>query len=161
MMLAHPEAEWIFWVDSDAVFTDMDFKPPLEKYKDYNLVVHGWSYNVYVRKTWSRVNSGVFFIRNCQWSMDFLEVWTSMGSQTPNFEKWGQILTSTMSDKIDSEADEQSALVYLLLTEKETWGVKIYIENEYQLSGYWLDFVDSFDNTSDNYARIEKEVPEL
>ncbi|KAH7846925.1 hypothetical protein Vadar_019803 [Vaccinium darrowii] len=23
-MLAHPEAEWIFWVDADAVFTDMD-----------------------------------------------------------------------------------------------------------------------------------------
>ncbi|KAH7847674.1 hypothetical protein Vadar_028810 [Vaccinium darrowii] len=34
-MLAHPEAEWIFWVDADAVFTDMDFKLPLEKYKDH------------------------------------------------------------------------------------------------------------------------------
>lgn len=31
-MLAHPEAEWIWWVDSDAVFTDMEFKLPLERY---------------------------------------------------------------------------------------------------------------------------------
>ncbi|RVX23676.1 Galactomannan galactosyltransferase 1 [Vitis vinifera] len=27
-MMAHPEAEWIWWVDSDAAFTDMDFKLP-------------------------------------------------------------------------------------------------------------------------------------
>ena len=31
-MLAHPEVEWIWWVDSDAVFTDMEFKLPLERY---------------------------------------------------------------------------------------------------------------------------------
>ncbi|KAH7847935.1 hypothetical protein Vadar_031831 [Vaccinium darrowii] len=35
-MLAHPETEWILWVDSNAVFADIDFKPPLEKYKDHN-----------------------------------------------------------------------------------------------------------------------------
>ncbi|KAK4393489.1 Galactomannan galactosyltransferase 1 [Sesamum angolense] len=29
-MMSHPEAEWIFWVDSDAIFTDMEFKIPLE-----------------------------------------------------------------------------------------------------------------------------------
>lgn len=31
-MIAHPEAEWIWWVDSDAAFTDMDFKLPLDRY---------------------------------------------------------------------------------------------------------------------------------
>ncbi|KAG5528399.1 hypothetical protein RHGRI_029163 [Rhododendron griersonianum] len=50
-MLAHPKAEWIFWVDSDAVFTDMDFKPPLEKYKDHNLVVPGFPDKVYKEKS--------------------------------------------------------------------------------------------------------------
>ncbi|KAG5528392.1 hypothetical protein RHGRI_029156 [Rhododendron griersonianum] len=160
-MLAHPEVEWIFWVDSDAIFTDMDFKPPLEKYKDHNLVVHGWHSKVYEEKSWGGVNAGVFFIRNCQWSMEFLEVWTKMGPQTPNYEKWGQILTSTMSDKTDPESDDQSALVYLLLKEKETLGKKIYIENQYDLSGYWFDIINSFDTISDNYARIEKGVMEL
>ena len=39
-MVAHPEAEWIWWVDSDAVITDMEFEHPLEKYNDFNFVVH-------------------------------------------------------------------------------------------------------------------------
>ncbi|KAL8500878.1 hypothetical protein ACS0TY_020454 [Phlomoides rotata] len=41
-MVAHPEVEWLFWVDSDAVFTDMKFQIPFERYKDHNLVVYGW-----------------------------------------------------------------------------------------------------------------------
>uniref|UniRef100_A0A165A4E9 Uncharacterized protein n=1 Tax=Daucus carota subsp. sativus TaxID=79200 RepID=A0A165A4E9_DAUCS len=48
-ILAHPEAEWIWWVDSDAVITDMDFRLPLDKYKDYNLVVDGWPGMIYVK----------------------------------------------------------------------------------------------------------------
>ncbi|KAH7847005.1 hypothetical protein Vadar_020675 [Vaccinium darrowii] len=93
--------------------------------------------------------------------MEFLEAWAVMGPQTPNYEKWGQIVTSMMSDKMHPEVDDQSALVYLLLIEKETWGKKIYIEYEYDLSGYWVDFVDKFDTISDNYARIEKGVMKL
>lgn len=42
-MVSHPEAGWIWWVDSDAVFTDMDFSLPLAtKYSGYNFVVYGW-----------------------------------------------------------------------------------------------------------------------
>ncbi|KAL9269750.1 Galactomannan galactosyltransferase 1-like protein [Drosera capensis] len=40
-MMAHPEAEWIFWIDSDAAFTDMNFKIPLKRYEDNNLVFNG------------------------------------------------------------------------------------------------------------------------
>ncbi|KAK4756311.1 hypothetical protein SAY87_006438 [Trapa incisa] len=32
VMLSHPEAEWIWWMDSDALFTDMVFEIPLSKY---------------------------------------------------------------------------------------------------------------------------------
>ncbi|KAH7848184.1 hypothetical protein Vadar_034754 [Vaccinium darrowii] len=160
-MVAHPEAEWIFWIDSDAIFADMDFTPPLERYKDHNLVVDGWPNLIYEKKSWVGLNAGVFFIRNCQWSMDFLEVWAEMGPQTPNYEKWGKILTSTMSDKMYTLSDDQSALIYLLLKEKEKWGNKIYIENQYTLSGYWGGIVDSLEKISDNYARLEKRVPEL
>jgi hypothetical protein len=42
-MLAHPEAEWLWSVDVNAVFTDMDFSLPLAAYHDrYNLVLYGW-----------------------------------------------------------------------------------------------------------------------
>jgi xyloglucan 6-xylosyltransferase len=59
-MVAHPEAEWIWWMDSDAVITDMEFEHPLEKYKDFNLVVHGWEQNVYKKRSWLGINAGFF-----------------------------------------------------------------------------------------------------
>ncbi|KAH7846636.1 hypothetical protein Vadar_016319 [Vaccinium darrowii] len=161
MMVAHPEAEWIFWIDSDAIFTDMDFKPPLEKYKDHNLVLDGWPNLLYEKKSWIAVNSGVVFIRNCQWSMEFLEAWAQMGPQTLNYEKWGEIVTSTLSDMMYPVLDDQSALIYLLLKEKDKWGDKIYIENQYVLSGYWAGVIDSYEKISDNYARMEKRVTKL
>lgn len=65
-MVAHPEAEWIWWVDSDAVFTDMDFKLPLDKYKNHNFVIYGWPKLIYEKKSWTGINAGVFLIRNCQ-----------------------------------------------------------------------------------------------
>ncbi|XAR51381.1 Xyloglucan 6-xylosyltransferase [Bertholletia excelsa] len=157
-MVAHPESEWIFWVDSDAIFTDMDFKPPLEKYKDHNLVVDGWPNLIYENRSWIAVNAGVFLIRNCQWSMDFMEVWAAMGPNSPEYENWGRILTSTLKDKMYPVSDDQSALVYLLLKEKDTWGQKIYIENQYTLSGYWAGILDSLNNNGDNYRRRHAEV---
>ncbi|EEF48825.1 transferase, putative [Ricinus communis] len=160
-MLAHPEAEWIWWIDSDAVFTDMEFQIPFDKYKDYNLVVHGWSSLVYEKQSWTSINAGVFLIRNCQWSMDFMDVWVSMGPQTPNYESWGQIQRSKFKDKMIPEADDQAALIYLLLKEKEKWGDKIYIEEEYDLQKYWLDVVDAYDNITRGYLEIKREVPSL
>ncbi|CAK9141118.1 unnamed protein product [Ilex paraguariensis] len=160
-MVAHPEAEWLWWVDSDAVFTDMDFKVPLKRYEDHNLVVHGWPKEVYEKKSWVAINAGIFLIRNCQWSMDFLEVWASMGPHTPNYKKWGQTLRSTLKDKLFPESDDQSGLVYLLLKEREKWGNKIYIENEYDLHGYWLGIVGKLDTFAERYVTMERKVHEL
>ncbi|PIN13837.1 Subunit of Golgi mannosyltransferase complex [Handroanthus impetiginosus] len=160
-MLAHPEAEWIWWVDSDAAVTDMDFKLPLDRYKDHNLVIHGWPHLIYEKKSWTSINAGVFLIRNCQWAMDFMDVWASMGPQAPGYDKWGEILSTTFKDKIFPESDDQSGLIYLLLEEKEKWGNKIYVEAEYYFEGYWMEIVGTFDNITGEYMKIENEVPEL
>lgn len=160
-MVAHPEAEWIWWVDSDAAITDMDFKLPLSRYKDHNLVVHGWSKLIYEKKSWTSLNAGVFLIRNCQWSLDFMEVWGSMGPQNPNYEKWGATLRTTFKDKIFPESDDQSGLVYLLLHEKDTWGKKIYVEGEFYFEGYWLEIVEKLENVTRKYNDIEKGVRRL
>ena len=50
-MLAHPDAEWVWWVDADAVFTDMDFSLPLERYRESSLVVYGWEREVYEERS--------------------------------------------------------------------------------------------------------------
>ncbi|XP_038883096.1 galactomannan galactosyltransferase 1-like [Benincasa hispida] len=160
-MIAHPEAEWIWWVDSDALFTDMEFKLPLDRYKNHNLIVHGWAHLIYDRKSWTGLNAGVFLIRNCQWSMDFMDVWASMGPQTPNYEKWGQVLKSTIPDKLFPESDDQTGLVYLLYKEKEKWADKIYLEGEYYFEGYWEEIVSTFDNITEKYTEMERGGREL
>ncbi|ONI12036.1 hypothetical protein PRUPE_4G140500 [Prunus persica] len=157
-MLAHPEAEWIWWVDSDAILTDMEFKLPLERYKDHNLVVHGWWNMLYEEKSWTSLNAGVLLIRNCQWSMDLMERWTSMGPQNPDHEKWGKAQKSLIKDKAYPGSDDQSALIYLLIKEKDRWADRIYLESEYNLHGYWLGIVDGLDKISKGYMEIDREV---
>ncbi|XP_027178708.1 glycosyltransferase 6-like [Coffea eugenioides] len=160
-MVAHPEAEWIWWMDSDAVFTDMYFKVPLQRYKQHNLVVPGWPDMVYEKKSWVSLNTGSFFTRNCQWSLDFLDVWARMSPRSPDYKFWSETLMSTLSDKMFPGADEQSSLVYLLLTEKKKWGDKIYLENQYDLSAYWVGVVGKLDKFTRTEADAGKNLPLL
>jgi hypothetical protein len=160
-MMAHPEAEWIWWVDSDALFTDMEFKLPLERYKDHNLVVHGWPHLIHEKRSWTGLNAGVFLIRNCQWSLDFMEAWAGMGPQSPDYEEWGKILRSTFKDKFFPESDDQTGLAYLIAIEKDKWANKIYLEGEYYFEGYWEEIRDTFYNISKKYDEIEIGVSKL
>nr|QSB46675.1 transferase [Rubia yunnanensis] len=160
-MLAHPEAEWIWWVDSDAAFTDMDFTLPFDRYKDHNMVIHGWPRLINEEKSWTGLNAGVFLIRNCQWAMDFMEKWASMGPQSPEYEKWGEIQRSTFKDKSFPESDDQTGLAYLILTEKEKFGNKIYVEGQFYFEGYWMEIVGTYTNITDMYTGIEKREKKL
>ncbi|KAL2348298.1 hypothetical protein Fmac_002298 [Flemingia macrophylla] len=160
-MLAHPEAEWIWWVDSDALFTDMEFRLPLERYKEHNLVVHGWAHLIHEKRSWTGLNAGVFLIRNCQWSLDFMEEWAGMGPQSPDYEKWGSTLRQAFKDKFFPESDDQTGLAYLIAMEKEKWAERIYLEGEYYFEGYWEEIVGTFQNTSANYQDMEEAVPSL
>ncbi|XP_058069768.1 glycosyltransferase 6-like [Magnolia sinica] len=160
-MVAHPEAEWIWWVDSDAAFTDMEFRLPLAKYKDHNLIVHGWPDMVYEKKSWVSLNAGIFLIRNCQWSLDFMDVWASMGPQTPEYEKWGRTQKALFKDKLFPESDDQTGLVYLLVMEKDKWADRIYLESEYYFEGYWVEIVGILGNVTEKYLEMERGVRRL
>lgn len=160
-MMAHPEAEWIWWVDSDALFTDMEFTLPLHRYNKHNLVVHGWPQLIHEKRSWTGLNAGVFLIRNCQWSLDFMDVWASMGPQTPNYNKWGQILRSTFKDKFFPESDDQTGLAYLIAMEKEKWADRIYLESEYYFEGYWEEIVGQLENITRRYDALERRVRRL
>lgn len=156
-MLAHPEAEWVWWLDADAVITDMDFALPLAtRYKDHNLVVHGWDREVYGARSWVGLNAGVFLIRNCQWSLDFMDAWASMGPASPDYARWGKTLMATLSDKPDAESDDQSALAYLLLKNRKKWGARTYLEHDYYFQGYWAEIVDKLDGVAARYRAAER-----
>ncbi|KAL5213425.1 hypothetical protein ABZP36_024272 [Zizania latifolia] len=161
-MVAHPEAEWVWWVDSDAVLTDMDFRLPLRRYRAHNLVVHGWPHLVYEARSWTSLNAGVFLIRNCQWSLDFMAAWAAMGPDSPDYERWGAVLTSTFKDKVFNESDDQSALVYMLLQDGSRWREKVFLESDYYFEGYWMEIAGRLDNITERYEAMERRAaPQL
>ncbi|MED6182338.1 putative xyloglucan 6-xylosyltransferase 3 [Stylosanthes scabra] len=151
LMLSHPEVEWIWWMDSDAFFTDMVFELPLSKYDDYNLVLHGYPDLLFEQKSWIAVNTGSFLFRNCQWSLDLLDDWAPMGPKGPVREEAGKVLTANLKGRPAFEADDQSALIYLLLSKKEKWMDKVFLENSYYLHGYWAGLVDRYEEMAEKY----------
>ncbi|KAL2322854.1 hypothetical protein Fmac_027233 [Flemingia macrophylla] len=162
-MMAHPEAEWFWWLDADAVITDMDFSIPLGRYENHNLVVHGWSNVVYSEsnKSWTGLNAGSVLIRNCQWSMDLMHAWAQMGPISPHYESLGKVLKRVFKDKPFPLPDDQSSLIYLLSTEREKWGVKTYLEEGYELESYWLSKLGKMEGMKEGYLEMEEEVKGL
>ncbi|KAF2539753.1 hypothetical protein F2Q68_00018627 [Brassica cretica] len=124
LLLSHPEVEFLWWMDSDAMFTDMAFELPWERYKEYNLVMHGWNEMVYDEKNWIGLNTGSFLLRNNQWALDLLDTWAPMGPKGKIREEAGKVLTRELKGRPVFEADDQSAMVYLLATQRDTWGNK-------------------------------------
>ncbi|KAK1383187.1 Galactomannan galactosyltransferase 1 [Heracleum sosnowskyi] len=160
-MLAHPEMEWIWWVDADAVVTNMEFKLPLEKYKNHNIVVDGRPDQIFEKRSWIGLNAGVVLFRNCQWTMEFLNTWASMGPMNPGFKMWGKIFKSTFTDVPDSKSNDQSAMAYMVLKQFNKWGSKFYMENEFCFQCYWAMAVDWFKNATNAYMEMELSVSEL
>ncbi|CAO2818556.1 unnamed protein product [Amaranthus hypochondriacus] len=151
LMVSHPEFEWIWWMDSDAFFTDMVFEVPLSKYQDFNLVIHGYPDLLFKEKSWIALNTGSFFLRNCQWSLDLLDAWAPMGPKGRIRDEAGKLLASKLKGRPVFEADDQSALIYLLIYEKDKWMNKVFIENSYYLHGFWLGLVDTYEELSEKY----------
>ncbi|XP_057772239.1 xyloglucan 6-xylosyltransferase 2-like [Salvia miltiorrhiza] len=151
LLLSHPEVEFLWWMDSDAMFTDMAYEVPWERYKDHNFVMHGWNEMIYDEKNWIGLNTGSFLLRNCQWSLDILDTWAPMGPKGKVREDAGKVLTSALKGRPVFEADDQSAMVYILATQKEKWADKVYLENHYYLHGYWGILVDRYEEMIESY----------
>ncbi|KAL3692985.1 hypothetical protein R1sor_006636 [Riccia sorocarpa] len=145
MLLAHPEAEWIWWVDSDAVFTDLIFEPPFEKYTNPNLVLWGDDKWVFGDKSFIGLNAGIMIVRNCQWSIDFLDSFIPMGPNGDVREQYGDMLTKFMTQRPVMQADDQSAIIYKLNTERERWAPKVFFETTFSLSGSWHSYTHDFE----------------
>ncbi|XP_073099203.1 probable glycosyltransferase 2 [Elaeis guineensis] len=151
LMLSHPEVEWVWWMDSDALFTDMAFEIPISRYDAHNLVIHGYPDLLFDQHSWIALNTGSFLLRNCQWSLDLLDAWAPMGPKGPIREEAGRILTANLKGRPAFEADDQSALIYLLLSQQERWGNKVYIENSYYLHGFWAGLVERYEEMMEKY----------
>lgn len=56
-----------------------------------------------------------------------------------------------MPDRGKGEADDQSGLVYLMITDKEKWGSKVYLESSYYFQGYWKVLTERFEEMMEKY----------
>lgn len=151
LMLSHPEVEWVWWMDSDALFTDMAFELPLDRYEASNLVIHGYQDLLWKQRSWISLNTGSFLLRNCQWSMELLDAWAPMGPKGRVREAAGKVLTASLTGRPAFEADDQSALIHLLLTQTDRWMEKVYVENQYFLHGFWAGLVDRYEEMMEKH----------
>jgi mannan polymerase II complex MNN10 subunit len=63
-MLDSTDYEWLVWIDADAMV--MNFGHRLEDFIDED-------YHLIIGEDMNGINSGIFFIRNCEWSKQFLQ----------------------------------------------------------------------------------------
>ncbi|CAI5477288.1 unnamed protein product [Closterium sp. Yama58-4] len=159
LMLLHPDVEWFFWVDSDAMITDMAFRYPIEKQADKVLVLSGLDADVYGKKDWLGLNTGSFLIRNSQEGLDFLDDWGQYGRSEKVTVKWGEIASRVLQKRKNWPADDQTALVLMLTGEGEReedkakglkpladrWAARTHLDPTYTLHGFWGIFVDKLE----------------
>ena len=122
------------------------------------LVVYGWDTEVYEERSWVGLNAGVFLIRNCQWALDLMDAWARMGPAFPEHAAWGRTLRAELAGKPDDEADDQSALVYLLARDPgaRRWANRTRLETGYYFQGYWAEIVGRLNGVAARYAAAER-----
>lgn len=125
--------EWFLWIDSDALVVDMAFDIPFYKYMKYNFIL--WGDNERFardRDGWS-LNSGVFLLRNNDWSRRFLEIVATFGhmNRTARLHE----LKSGMRN-YDHRLQDQNGIAYTL-AHYSGFKELTFFENIYGLTRYW------------------------
>ncbi|MCO5564990.1 hypothetical protein L7F22_018660 [Adiantum nelumboides] len=66
LLLAHPEVEWLWWLDSTAMLTNMTYQLPYGRLLGHNVVKHNLG---------DGASSGIgksTLVRNCEWTLEYL-----------------------------------------------------------------------------------------
>ena len=113
-VLAEPDspaaagAGWLLWVDDDAIFCDVNFRFPFEKYDldGTNLVMWGDEKMTYEAGNSEGINTGTMLLRRCDWSRRLLEAWAALAS-------------SPVRETLVNH--DQGGLVYLLYNQPDKW----------------------------------------
>jgi xyloglucan 6-xylosyltransferase len=122
--------DWIIWMDVDALILDMDFDIPFQDYSQYDLVLYGDNHKLYNETdTLLGLNNGVLFIRNSQWSRNFIKKACDLGKHGE------EIMKSTLKNYRKHLLD-QNAFGTLLYQEKALRS-RVFFERRFQINGYW------------------------
>jgi hypothetical protein len=73
LLQQNPDVEWVVWMDYDALIIDMEFQLPLNRYIGRDFVLWGQAEELFeVGDAHMGLNTGVFLIRNSEWSIAML-----------------------------------------------------------------------------------------
>ncbi|ERN02260.1 hypothetical protein AMTRI_Chr02g265140 [Amborella trichopoda] len=145
LMKANPSVAWFMWMDSDAIFTDFSFEIPIHAYDSWGkkMVVPGFWDKVYRDDPdWVGLNAGVFLMKNCNWSHEFLKKWMKFGHPKNKASSKISINSMVKSRPQDWDPDDQSALVFLLNSNRTDSQANVFLEASYDLHGFWELVID-------------------
>lgn len=116
-------AEWLFWLDDDAFFTDFswDICSYIDQFDSYDLVICKSPVN---EGRWTHISSGQFFLRSSSRSADFLKE-TQKVSLDVVKEWWSQEKYGLFT------GGDQDAMVYVLNTNAKFLEGDFYIRLDY------------------------------
>ena len=138
--------EWLLWIDSDAIFTDMSFELPLDEYVDkgYHLVLWGEPRMVNVTAeaapSYFGINAGVLLLRNSAWTRDFLARILEAGEDVAASTAQQRTVMKGWEREEDGVVSDQSTIVYLLYTQPELWRAQTLLEKRFALNGHWQQY---------------------
>jgi len=123
-LLTHlPHYDWIMWMDADTVVCNWDLDARNYTRTPADLVLSADILG-------SKFNTGVFWIRNCDWSLDFLGRTLAIGYGDPGVRHHGWYEQLAMQRLYDANPDDASHF-YIIPNERR-----------HEFNGYVLD--DSF-----------------
>jgi len=136
--------EWLFWIDSDAIFMDMDFDLPLDEYEQlgYSLVLWGETRMVdEAAPSYFGLNAGVLLLRNNEWTRTFLRRILDAGEDIEGSTALqGNVLKGMCDRAYDCVVSDQSTIVYMLSQEPDKWRNQTLLEKRFTLNGHWAEY---------------------
>ncbi|GBG74993.1 hypothetical protein CBR_g19506 [Chara braunii] len=139
ILLTEPNYDWYMWIDSDAMFTDMSFEIPWERYRDRSVVIFGNEKSLDTDPDYHEsINMGVALLRNDAFTRALLDrmvdFWAENSNQTELTAK-----VSRRIKRLPPYVCDQGTALYLLLTEPEKWRRGFFFELNYGLNRYWKE----------------------
>lgn len=151
-------SEWLFWIDDDAYFMQMD--RPLDQFvevpDDVFMVI--CASPVTAGDGWSAINSGLFFLRNCEASADFIQ--SALDVNHKDVEQWWD---KDVYGNGYRAGGDQLRLFYIM-EKRQLIGNKVSVVEATSFNARPYHFVKDFDdqfichlaNTEDKLAELKK-----
>ncbi|GBG82533.1 GT34-family glycosyltransferase [Chara braunii] len=131
-MRVHKAVKWFFWLDSDALITDMLFEIPWKRYNGLDLVVVGSPNKI---GHYLGFNAGILLIRNSEWSWKLLDTLVRVQQQFKTNVTFQRAVRRMVANSPPWLGD-QTAFAYLLAKSKK-WRARTGFEEGYTLNGFW------------------------